>query len=77
MLLGRDSVLAQQCQAAVDKTQRLMSLEQKDEDLVRRLEVQLKQSREPYDLHMLAATFQKRDVSRAGKLHRKNVSRAL
>ena len=75
MSAGRDSVMAQNTKNDVEN-QRVMSHEEKDADLVRRLEKVLTKAggkRNKYDLAPIRNAFQSRDKNKAGLLKKSEV----
>ena len=75
MSAGRDSVMAQHTKNDVEN-QRVMSHEEKDADLVRRLEKVLTKAggkKNKYDLTPMRNAFQARDKNKAGLLKKSEV----
>ena len=72
---GRDSVIAQDtCNDVAGSDQRShMTPEEKDRDLIRRLEGQFLKADDPYSLSALRADFQDKDTDKAGKLIKQDV----
>lgn len=69
---GRDSVLAKNMRNDLDTNRRMMTREQKDADLLRRLEQQLVKSH--VDLDAIRTACQARDKNKAGKIPVSDVS---
>ena len=70
---GRDSVLAQNKRNDLDSNQRALNEDERDADLVKRLQEQLQRSRDPYDLEQLRKAFKHKDTHKVGKLERNEV----
>lgn len=67
-------MLAQNKRNDLDSNQRALNEEERDADLVRRLQEQLQRSRDPYDLDQLRKAFKGKDTNKVGKLERTEVN---
>lgn len=65
---GRDSVLAQERKHEINSDAFYVTPEQRDADLISRIEKQLTSSRTPYNIEKLRNACQKKDNDKIGKV---------